>query len=223
MENSGKTVCYTCVTGGYDKVVDPVVVPENVDFVCFSDKPVDSKVWKRREMPEGLMDMGPVKAQRVVKICPHRYLPEYQTSVWVDGNVTVNGDVSKFAAKYDLSRYPLYVRVHPSRNCIYRELDAVLAFGKDKSGLARQQVARYRAEGYPEKAGMAETCILLRRHSDRECARLCDAWAVEVMRWSERDQLSFGYVCRKLGFVPGCLSYEFDMRSCPVFGLRRHG
>lgn len=113
MESRGRIVCYTCVTGGYDRVVDPVVVPGNVDFVCFSDRPVASNVWRRREMPEGLMEMGPAKAQRVVKICPHRYLPEYSTSVWVDGNVTVKGDVSEFAAKYDLSKAPLYVRVHP--------------------------------------------------------------------------------------------------------------
>ena len=32
-----------------------------------------------------------------------------------------------------------------------------------------QQVDAYRAEGYPAKAGMVETNVILRKHNDMKC------------------------------------------------------
>lgn len=87
MENARKIVCYTAITGGYDGLKDPFVLSEGVDYVCFSDRPLESGIWKTRSMPAELDGLDQVKAQRVVKICPHRYLPEYGVSIWVDGNV----------------------------------------------------------------------------------------------------------------------------------------
>jgi len=34
---NGKTCVYTAVTGAYDQVLDPAVLPKGVDFICFSD------------------------------------------------------------------------------------------------------------------------------------------------------------------------------------------
>jgi len=32
-----KIVCYTAITGNYDRLLDPLVVPSNIDFICFTD------------------------------------------------------------------------------------------------------------------------------------------------------------------------------------------
>jgi len=69
-----KRVCYTAVTGNYDKVIDPVVVAEGFDYICFTDSPFESAVWKCVPIPEELKWLSNVKKQRILKICPHRYL-----------------------------------------------------------------------------------------------------------------------------------------------------
>ncbi len=50
-------------------------------------------------MPEELDGLDDVRRQRVVKICPHRYLgPKYDISIWVDGNVLIVGDMKKLVS-----------------------------------------------------------------------------------------------------------------------------
>ena len=83
-----KVAVYTCITGGYDSLKDPLVVNKDVDYICFTDNArLNSNVWKIRSIPEELKMLSNVKKQRIVKICPHRYLPEYDVSVWIDGNI----------------------------------------------------------------------------------------------------------------------------------------
>lgn len=97
-----KCVCYTSVTGGYDKVAEPSVVSAGFDYVCFTDHPFHSDVWKCLPIPEELQFLSNVKKQRIIKICPHRYLQQYDLSIWVDGNISVIGDLNEFVKQYDL-------------------------------------------------------------------------------------------------------------------------
>ena len=222
MEEHFKTVCYTAITGGYDRLLDPVVQAEGVDYVCFSDQPVKSDVWRIRDFPKELAGLDRVKRQRIVKICPHRYLPEYDVSVWVDGNIQVVGDVNEFLKLCDFSKSSLYVRPHPSRTCVYEEAEAVLRHGKEDPALVRKLVERYKAEGYPEKIGMAETNVLARLHNDAKCRLFDEAWATELLLNSKRDQLSFNYMARKTGFLPGYLTGQFSMLSSEYFKIKAH-
>ena len=128
-----KIVCYTCITGGYDSLKEPLVAPKNIDFICFTDSmQLSSSVWKIRPIPEDLQFLSNVKKQRAVKICPHKCLPEYDVSIWVDGNILIKDDLNKLLAEYDLDKVPFYTRIHPKRNCIYDEMEACLELGKDK-------------------------------------------------------------------------------------------
>jgi len=94
-----KIVCYTCITGNYDRLLDPLVVPSNIDFICFTDNWHQfSNVWQIRSVPKDLNELSNVKRQRIVKICPHRYLSEYDISIWVDGNICIKGNLNKLLA-----------------------------------------------------------------------------------------------------------------------------
>ena len=218
-----KTVCYTCITGGYDSLKEPLTVPDNIDFICFTDDmQLKSAVWRIKPIPEELQFLSDVKKQRIVKICPHRYLSEYDVSVWIDGNILVKGDLNSFISHYDLSQVPFYTRAHPCRNCIYDEMEACKQLGKDKSEIMQAQVSRYHAEGYPPHAGMAETNILLRKHNDRSCILLANLWASELLNSSHRDQLSFNYSCWKLKFLPGYMTKNYTTNN-ETFEISRHG
>lgn len=102
-------------------------------------------------------------------------------SIWIDGNISIVGDLTKFIEQYDLNANPFYTRVHPSRNCIYDEAKKCIEMKKDTSLRVNKQVEKYKAEGYPKHIGMVETCILLRKHNDAKCQLICNAWATELL------------------------------------------
>lgn len=195
-----KRVVYTCITGGYDKLREPRFVSPSVDYICFTDNAaLTSKFWKIKQIPGDLKNLTDVKKQRLIKVLPHKYLPEYDVSLWVDSNVEIVGDLKDFFDKYDLSQKFLYTNHHPSRDCLYREQIAVLRLKKDTYENTNPQIERYREEGFPEHYGLAETNIILRAHCNPKCKRLMNVWGEEILNGSHRDQLSFNYAIWKTG------------------------
>ena len=218
-----KIACYTCITGKYDTLKDPLIKQDpSIDFICFTDQPFKSNVWKIKPIPKELQRLSAVKQQRVIKICPHRYLPKkYNISLWIDGNVQIIGDLMQFIKQYDLSKNCFYTRIHPCRNCIYDEAKACLRLKKDLSGKVQKQIEKYKAENYPAHIGMVETCFLLRKHNEHKCQLIDNYWAAELLQNSHRDQLSFNYVCWKYHFLPGIMTKNFNA-SNTIFKLINH-
>ena len=72
-------VCiYTCITGNYDKLQEPLVYNKDIDYICFTDDMrIKSRYWNILSMPVELRYLPIIKQQRILKICPHKYLPEY--------------------------------------------------------------------------------------------------------------------------------------------------
>lgn len=221
-----KIVCYTCITGNYDKLHEPQVVPKDIDFVCFTNNPnLKSNIWKIRPIPSELENLSQVKKQRVIKICPHKYLGEYDVSIWIDGNIIVTGDLTKFVAQYDLQKYSFYTRKHPERCCVYDEFVACRRYKKETREMTNKLCERYKNEKFPVKYGLAETSLILRLHNNEDCKKLCDEWAKELMLNSHRDQLSFNYVCWKLNATYGVLIHEPKLKNNAnqIFNLISHG
>ena len=191
-------VVYTCITGGYDVLKTPKV-SLGFDYVCFTDNPdIKSDVWEIRPMPKEVESLSKVKQQRYVKINPHLFLKEYDLSIWVDGNISLNGNLNDFL-KRDIikDRTSVYVPTHPSRKCIYAEAKAVISMKKDVASVVNPQMDRYKKEGYPADNGLLQSNILVRYHNKKDCITLMEAWSDEVMKGSHRDQLSFNYVSWK--------------------------
>lgn len=192
-KNRNKNVVYTCITGNYEPLSDPEVVSNGFDYICFTDsKDMVSDVWEFRPMPEEVKDLSSVKQQRCVKIRPHKYLPEYELSVWVDGSVKLIGDLNRYIEE-TCRDGSIFIPSHPTRKCIYKEEQAVVSAKKDKKSITQPQIQRYRKEGFPERYGLVQSNIIIRRHNDPSCAKLMETWWNEVRNGSHRDQLSFDY------------------------------
>ena len=218
-----KTCCYTCIFGGYD-VLQPIAQPgEGIDYICFTnDLKKTVPGWKLRPIPKDLANLSPIKQQRLIKILPNKYLKEYDISIWVDGNIAVIGDLRKtFLSKYDLNMYPVYMRKHPTRDCIYEEQKAVVRLKRDTEANTKRQIETYRAEGFPAKFGLVESNVILRRHNDQRCAALMYRWAVQVVKGSHRDQLSFNYAVWRTGIKYGIL--DENLLTDENFRICRHG
>ena len=195
---TNKKVVYTCITSDYDRLSNPKFLTDGFDYVCFTDnKAITSDVWDIRPLPKETEGLSQVKKQRFVKINPHLLLSEYDMSIWVDGNVTLKGDLNKFVKNVITSDCSVYVPKHPQRDCIYAEANAVVKMGKDKSDITRPQMERYRKEGFPERYGLLQSNIMLRKHNKLDCIKLMEDWFKELKDGSHRDQLSFNYASWK--------------------------
>lgn len=203
-DEMNKKVVYTCITGGYDTLRDPSKVSLGFDYICFTDDPnLKSDVWDIRPLPEGLENLSNVKKQRYVKINPHKFLKDYDLSIWVDGNMSLKGNLNDFiSSNINKEGVTVYVPAHPGRSCIYREASVVASMKKDKPEIINPQMNRYKEEGFPENYGLLQSNILVRYHNDPGCIKLMEAWSEEVMNGSHRDQLSFNYASWKNDDVP---------------------
>lgn len=196
---------YTAIFGKKDDLHDPKVVPPNCDFICFTDQPLCSRVWRVQNVAPPVPG-DPTRSARKYKILAHEFLPEYDTSVWVDGNVLVRGDVNELVAKY-LREANMAVWDHAqSRDFPLRSVAEGKALlvqmakdGKpqdDPTVISRQYEA-YEKEGFPDDGGLLWSLVLLRRHNAPDVREAMRAWWNEVERWSKRDQMSFNYVAWK--------------------------
>lgn len=192
-----RKVVYTCITGNYEPLDDPFFISEGFDYVCFTDSKIKSDMWEVRPIPDELKSLTPVKKQRCIKVNPHKYLKEYDLSIWVDGSVKLTADLNKFLTEKCSEDASIFIPNHPSRKCIYQEMIACERQKKDTHANIEPQRIRYREERFPENYGLVQSNIIIRKHNEPDCIRLMETWWEEIRKGSHRDQLSFNYAAWK--------------------------
>ena len=140
------------------------------------------------------------------KLLAHQWFPRARYSVWHDGNMSLK--IRPDQAVQYLGNHDVAMFAHPERACVYEEARAILemkkALGFEIS--IGTQVKEYKVRGYPAHHGLAATGLVVRRHTEA-VARFNDAWWSELVRYSNRDQMSVNYVLWRLGMeyagIPG--------------------
>ncbi|MBO7719581.1 MAG: DUF616 domain-containing protein, partial [Methanosphaera sp.] len=201
--NDKKMAIYTAVTGSYDEPVIPSYVNEDFDYICFTDNPnLKSDFWDIRLMDESNLD--DVRKVRSYKILAHKYLSEYEYSLWIDTNIELTDDITDYIHKYSKNNKLLAIK-HIERDCIYDEARTCITSAKDTDvDIINSQIEGYRNDSYPEHNGLISSGVLFRNHNDPEVIRLMEDWFSQLMEGSYRDQLSFNYVCHKNDFKYDC-------------------
>ncbi len=200
-----KKVIYTAIFGGYDNLTEPSFIPEGWDFVCFTDSDIKSDVWDVRKVKPLYEDS--TRNARKHKVLPHRFLPEYDISVWVDGNILIRNNLNELVDNYlqdcNVAMMNHNKNVLDPRDCIYEEAQTILYFGqknnnyKDNPNLIISQIEKYKNENYPPKNGLAVTMEVLRKHNEKDVIDTMNLWWDEIKYGSKRDQLSFNYCAWK--------------------------
>jgi GT2 family glycosyltransferase len=184
-----RIVVYTCITSGYDSLMVPEVINNSVDYICFSESPIDGHgVWKIKPIPFHHPD--PVRVARFVKTHPHLLLQDYDIAIWVDGNILIRNDLQSYIDKIKDNGTSAGFIVHPLRNCIYEEADACLRLNKDDSGVIHSQMEYYKNCGFPHNAGMYETNFFIVRLENNSVKEFFSRWWNGIQSFSRRDQLS---------------------------------
>ena len=222
-----KKVVYTSVFGNYDDVVEPKL-PEGWDWKCFSEQ---------NSLP--IYEDNMRNAKRY-KILPHRFLKEYEISIYIDGNYIIKRDVNELVDRYLNDANAVFHNhnsqpAYDKRNCIYDEARTILMFGeknmkitpergmknyKDNPEIIVNQMKRYTNDNYPEQNGLITGGVILRRHNEKDCIKVMEDWWKEIRYGSKRDQLSFNYVAWKNKFKFNYMNS--DCRDNSYFYLDKH-
>lgn len=194
-----KVAVYTAITGDYDSLETPSVENKDFDYICFTNNPnITSNFWEIRLMEDD-EELDEIRKARKYKILPHKYLSEYDYSIWIDGNFDMIVNIADYVREYS-QNHKLLAIPHEARDCIYDEAEACIELEKDSEDIIEEQMIKYREEGFPEHYGLIASGILFRDHHDPKVIELMETWFNEVRNHSRRDQLSFNYACWKTNF-----------------------
>ncbi len=196
----GKGVVYTAIYGNYDKLKEPLYINEHLDYYAFTDQeiPVGS-IWKRMDISkykqlDGLDDYHKAK---YFKMFPYEFFPDYDFSIWVDGNIKLVADLYPLAIMAENSSIAAFD--NPVHNCIYTERNMMVYLNRVPANLINKQVNDYKADGFPKHFGMRELSVIYRKHNDEDCYGIMKEWWEHVNKYTMRDQISLPYLIWKRG------------------------
>jgi hypothetical protein len=214
-----KIVVYTAIFGDKDELKN-ITRSAGCDYVVFTDNPkLISDCFK--VVVCSPVHADPVRDARSYKICPHKVLPGYEYSLWVDASIEMGEiDIEALFEQY-LQSHDIALHAHPARNCIYEEGEVCSKIGKDDPAVIRQQMDWYCSQGYPKSNGLVTNSIIFRRHTPM-VSQVNNAWWQELATYSRRDQLSFNYVAWNMGIDYFLIDGYVGNKDVEGFKLHAH-
>jgi hypothetical protein len=196
-----RVVVYTCTFPDYDQVFDPHVVDYGFDYIIFSNENFFSgTVWQWRNIPDAINGQSKFFINRFCKIFSHLVLPEYQYSIYIDGNIRIIDSILPLFNDFVKSNADIALFKHWCHQSISQELDACFEAGKidgNAHAVGLMQINRYHAEGLPAQHTLTENGIIFRRHGSPVLDVAMETWWEELRRNVHRDQISLPFVLNK--------------------------
>lgn len=205
-----KKVIYTTVFGNYDRIKTPRFINEDYDYILFTDSDtfdserldINDIEWKISVYNNG---GNPKMKAKDIKVNPHKYLKGYDLSVYFDGSFQQINDINLLVKETD----DFKMCKHPRRICAYEEASVCSRMRLDSTSVIKNQIDRYKSEGFPENFGLAMGGIIIRKHNKKSKA-ISELWWEEIKKGSNRDQLSFNYCLWKLNETIDYSDFEND-------------
>ena len=175
---------YSCIIGRYDEIAEPIYREGKIDYLMFTDLDVpEESAWKKVDVtqyPE-YKELPPIQMNRIIKFLPEKFLPDYDYSIYIDGNIEpVAGFLDIIAG---MGGYGLGVHYHNARDCIYDEKIAIEHYKKADMKLVSAQLESYENEGFPHHYGLFENSVLIRDHHNQQVSELMSLWWNEYLKY----------------------------------------
>ena len=206
---TGRRCVYTALVGNYERLNEqPIATSSDIPFICFTDDPdLRSETWQVRRIACALARDFP-RSQREIKLRPHKYLPDFDASLYIDSNILLTERPEAIFERY-FPASGLALAWHSFRRTVGDEFIEVYNNGLDDPGRFIEQLDHYLAtcpdilDERPLWGG-----LLLCDLRSEPTRALLELWFTHVLRYSRRDQLAFNYVARQLGFAPDAIEID---------------
>ncbi|MDK7031538.1 DUF616 domain-containing protein [Klebsiella grimontii] len=195
-----KIAVYTAITGSYDDLKPVLCIEPSFDYICFTDYDFKGKIpapWLHIRLPKSSLVNKDVA--RYCKLNPHKLLPMYTSSVWIDGNISIKSEISNLVigvlTSSDVASYQ-----HWGRDATEQEFYECARCGFDYAWQLKAQLQRYYDDGY-SSADFFENNVIFRNHMKPSLIMMHDIWWLEYLKGGKRDQYSFTYAAYKAGVI----------------------
>ena len=183
-----RTAVYT-VAVDWEGPLPPIPEVPEVDFLCFvsGQSPALTGGWHLLPL-EGFPELDGPRLSRLPKALPHLFLSRHQTSIYIDLSVQLkDGFLTTILAEAGPARLSM---VQLERN-LGQEFDAVSARRYDSLYHLGEQTEQY-TKSHPGFRRLQTFWggLIVRNHFDQDVIDFGHRWALNIMRFSRRDQLS---------------------------------
>jgi GT2 family glycosyltransferase len=207
-----KICVYTVLIGhGKQLTEQPVAAGSEIPFICFSDIPsLESDSWQVRSVTP-VFGADAMRSQAFLKLQPHRLLPEFDLSLYIDNTVVLTERPEEIFERM-MPASGLGIFRQRGRRIVLDEFLAAIRGGQDDPIRLFEQLQYYLSEfskGLLERPYWTE--IIICQHKNLEVAAVLDVWQAHVMRFSRRDELSANLMFRMTGFSPNV--HEIDIHE----------
>ena len=196
-----KWVVFSAVFKNYDKVFPALHRMPGVDQVLFTDDPsLCVTGWKT--VPVDVRDFPSGKAANVhYRALSHRYLSEYDVSLYIDGNVRIIRQPLKLFAEFEASSADIGIFPHTDRNTVSEELTTCADFGLADTNVMRAEYTAHAADGFGDNVGLFDSSIIFKNHTSPRLNAAMEHWDRSFQHYKTRDQLSLPYIIWKHGLI----------------------
>ncbi len=187
-------VIYTVLTGGYDDVLQPLVIDNRFDYILFSNdiKDGDAGIWKVRPIPTIVNDCGK-RLSRYPKTHPEELLSEYKASLYIDANIYICDQwvYDRFVELFEQNiEYAGIKLVLTGRDCIYEHSFDMCQTLVEHDYIAIKQCHELYKQGFPQHFGLNENNVIFRIHNEK-MKKTDEEWWEWILNYSNRDQFSY--------------------------------
>ncbi len=211
-----KIAIYTCITNGYDELSIPRIINPEIDYICFNDGSINvPQPWVNILINED--GMSPKDSNRFLKLLPHKspILSKYDLTIYIDGSIEIQSDLNLLIEKVSASHHHTFIYKHSLRDCVYDECKECYFSNKISLTSCRKMVQFLKQQGVPQKLGLFECTILIRKNKTENCIRLMELWWGSYLNsfGVKRDQIALMYTLWKFNLDVSSLGlpdYHFD-------------
>jgi hypothetical protein len=200
---------YTALIGDYEDLNEQIHTGgSRIPLICLTDDPsLRSDTWQIRPV-RTTFEMDPIRSQRIFKLRPQHYLPEFRFSLYIDNSVLLLDKPENFIEKLPFDS-GFCLPSHSHRERVIDEFLEVAKLGWDDQSRIFEQLNHYTFE-CPEVLQERPywNGIMLRDHENSVVRSMLDVWLAHVLRYSRRDQLSVNAAFRWAGLVPDVLHVD---------------
>ena len=184
------------------------------DFICLTDKENrELNGWTTRYF-DPIFPADLPRSSREPKICPHKFFPDYNDSLYLDTRVQLKVEPEVLWKKLMPSEETLFAACHHSfRRTIREEFTAVRKSRFDDENILLE-LENFFKKFEPSVMGKKPIWggILARRHNDLRCMKVMELWFSFICRYSRRDQLTLPFVLDRLK--------NEDLNICDIDNLK---
>lgn len=191
-----KYCVFTTLIGNYEELNEQSVAnSSDVDFICFTDdENLKSDTWDIR-IVDPILPLDSVRSAKAIKINSHKYLQNYDTSLYIDNSITLKVEPETIFKDLDPNEFDMICFKHSFRETVMDEYECVIKDGYDKPNIVFEQLNTYSIidpELFHQKPYWGG--FIIRNHNCISIINAMEDWFTQVLRYSRRDQLSLNYI-----------------------------